>query len=122
MNTWNTDKYDDKNQIDPKKVISSMFLFNKKRDGTHKARFVARGDIQHLDTYDSGMQSDTVHHYALMTSLSLALDNDYYVTQLDIWSAYLYADIKEELYIKPPPRLEMNNKLLRLRKSLYGLK
>ena len=122
MNTWDTDKYYEKSKIDPKKVISSMFIFNKKRDGSYKARFVARGDIQHPDTYDSGMQSNTVHHYALMTSLSLALDNDYYVTQLDISSAYLYADIKEELYIKPPPHLGMNNKLLRLRKSLYGLK
>ncbi|MCV2528163.1 siphovirus Gp157 family protein, partial [Melissococcus plutonius] len=69
------------NDIDPKKVINSMFIFNKKRDGTHKARFVARGDIQHPDTYDSDMQSNTVHHYALMTSLSLALDNNYYITK-----------------------------------------
>lgn len=122
MNTWDTDRYYDKNEIDTKKVINSMFIFNKKRDGTHKARFVARGDIQHPDTYDSEMQSNTVHHYALMTSLSLALDNDHYVTQLDISSAYLYADIKEELYIRPPPHLGMNNKLIRLRKSLYGLK
>ncbi|EJT41405.1 hypothetical protein SKUD_193209 [Saccharomyces kudriavzevii IFO 1802] len=122
MNTWETDKYYDRNSIDPKNIISSMFIFNKKRDGTYKARFVARGDIQHPDTYDPGMQSNTVHHYALMTSLSLALDNDCYVTQLDISSAYLYADIKEELYIRPPPHLGMNNKLLRLKKSLYGLK
>ncbi|EDN59387.1 hypothetical protein SCY_3861 [Saccharomyces cerevisiae YJM789] len=68
------------------------------------------------------MQSNTVHHYALMTSLSLALDNNYYITQLDISSAYLYADIKEELYIRPPPHLGMNDKLIRLKKSLYGLK
>ncbi|CAI4038841.1 hypothetical protein SMKI_06G1900 [Saccharomyces mikatae IFO 1815] len=122
MNTWDTDRYYDREDIDPKRVINSMFIFNKKRDGTHKARFVARGDVQHPDTYDSGMQSNTVHHYALMTSLSLALDNDYFITQLDISSAYLYADIKEELYIRPPPHLRMNNKLIRLRKSLYGLK
>ncbi|KAF4002600.1 Reverse transcriptase/ribonuclease H [Saccharomyces cerevisiae] len=122
MNTWDTDKYYDRKEIDPKRVINSMFIFNRKRDGTHKARFVARGDIQHPDTYDSGMQSNTVHHYALMTSLSLALDNNYYITQLDISSAYLYADIKEELYIRPPPHLGMNDKLIRLKKSLYGLK
>ncbi|GAX72356.1 gag-pol fusion protein [Saccharomyces cerevisiae] len=122
MKTWDTDKYYDRKEIDPKRVINSMFIFNRKRDGTHKARFVARGDIQHPDTYDSGMQSNTVHHYALMTSLSLALDNNYYITQLDISSAYLYADIKEELYIRPPPHLGMNDKLIRLKKSLYGLK
>ncbi|KAJ1050079.1 hypothetical protein FZC27_7947g3704 [Saccharomyces cerevisiae] len=122
MKTWDTDRYYDRKEIDPKRVINSMFIFNRKRDGTHKARFVARGDIQHPDTYDSGMQSNTVHHYALMTSLSLALDNNYYITQLDISSAYLYADIKEELYIRPPPHLGMNDKLIRLEKSLYGLK
>ncbi|EHN00450.1 YER160C-like protein [Saccharomyces cerevisiae x Saccharomyces kudriavzevii VIN7] len=110
MNTWETDKYYGRNSIDPKNIISSMFIFNKKRDGTYKARFVARGDIQHPDTYDPGMQSNTVHHYALMTSLS------------DISSACLYADIKEELYIRPLPHLGMNNKLLRLKKALYGLK
>ncbi|GAX72280.1 gag-pol fusion protein [Saccharomyces cerevisiae] len=122
MNTWDTDKYYGREEIDPKRVINSMFIFNKKRDGIHKARFVARGDVQHPDTYDSGMQSNTVHHYALMTSLSLALDDDSFITQLDISSAYFYADIKEELYIRPPPHLGMNNKLIRLRKSLYGLK
>ncbi|EHN03939.1 YPR158W-B-like protein [Saccharomyces cerevisiae x Saccharomyces kudriavzevii VIN7] len=110
MNAWETDKYYDRNSMGSKNMISSVLIFNRKRDGTHKARFVARGEIQHPDRYDPGMQSNTVDHYALMTSLS------------DISSACLYADIKEELYIRPLPHLGMNNKLLGLKKALYGLK
>ena len=34
MNTWDTDKYYEKKEIDPKRIINSMFIFNKKRDGT----------------------------------------------------------------------------------------
>lgn len=121
MNTWDEKLIDDKN-IDKKKIINTMFIFNTKRDGTHKCRLVARGDQQKKGTYNEEATSNTVHHYALMTVLSNALNKNKYITQLDISSAYLYADLEEELYIRAPPHMNLKKKVVRLKKSLYGLK
>jgi len=122
MNTWETSKLHDSNDIPKKKIINSMFIFTTKRDGSKKCRFVARGDQQHPSTYDEDAISNTVHHYALMSTLAIALDSKKYVVQLDISSAYLYADLSEELYIRTPPHMSKKGKVMKLQKSLYGLK
>ncbi|EDO16467.1 Tkp1 protein, partial [Vanderwaltozyma polyspora DSM 70294] len=45
-----------------------------------------------------------------------------FIVQLDISSPYLYANLKEELYIRTPPHLGHKNKVFKVQKSLYGLK
>lgn len=57
-----------------------------------------------------------------MTCLSYAMENDFDKLQLDISSAYLYAGIKEDLYIRSPPHMNLPNTVFKLKKSLYGLK
>lgn len=99
-----------------------MFIFNVKRDGTHKSRLVARGDQQMPGTYQKDMVANTVHQHALMTCLSNCLNNNLAIIQLDISSAYLYADIDETLYIRAPPHMKLKNIVFQLKKSLYGLK
>lgn len=80
------------NSVDPNKIIYSMFIFNIKADNKHKCRLVARGDLQDL-------VANTVHHYAIMICLSNCLSNNYDIIQLGISSAYLYAELEEDLYI-----------------------
>ena len=41
---------------------------------------------------------------------------------MDVKSAYLHADINEEVYMRQPKGYELEGKVWRLRKSLYGLK
>ncbi|QEU58447.1 hypothetical protein KDRO_A04650 [Kluyveromyces lactis] len=120
-NTWDTSEIDVKT-IDAHKILSTMFIFNTKRDGRRKCRLVVRGDLQHSSTYERNLESNTIHHYALMTILSLALEDNMIIKQLDITAAYLYADLKEELYIRAPPHMKLQNKAFKLKKSLYGLK
>ena len=122
MFTWDTKRLYDAKDINKTQIINSMFIFTTKRDGTKKCRFVARGDQQHPSTYDPDATSNTVHQYALMSTLAEALDAKKYVTQLDISSAYLYADLTEDLYIRTPPHMSKHGKVLKLQKSLYGLK
>ena len=55
--------------------------------------------------------------------LALATIHDWDVRQLDIETAYLNAPVKEEIYMKQVPGFEVpGNKVLRLKRSLYGLK
>ena len=122
MNTWEKDQPIEARDVRKNRILNTMFIFTTKRDGTKKCRFVARGDQQKPETYLENLQANTVHNYALMTCMAIALDNDMIITQLDISSAYLYADLKEELYIRAPPHMGLPGKILRLNKSLYGLK
>lgn len=53
------------------------------------------------------------------------MNNEWPLYQLDVKNAFLNRDLKEEVYMTIPPRLEnsSNNRLVcKLKKSLYGLK
>jgi hypothetical protein len=59
------------------------------------------------------------------TVLAMAAQRDWEIHQVDIKSAYLYASIQEEIYIRAPPgylKDDQRGKVLRLRRSLPGLK
>jgi len=56
-----------------------------------------------------------------MMALAQVLKLD--VHQLDVDSAFLYADVEEDIYMTPPPDMELPpGKSLKLLKNLYGLK
>jgi len=42
--------------------------------------------------------------------------------QLDIKSAFLNGELKEEIWMIPPPSISLDGKILRLYKALYSLK
>jgi len=59
--------------------------------------------------------------------MALAALNNYTVQQLDVSTAYLHANIDEELYMKQPEGYEKRNQngeplVCKLKKSIYGLK
>lgn len=120
--TWDVSNPINEDSVPKERIVSSMFIFTTKRDGRRKCRCVARGDRQKPETYDPDADTYTVAHEALTTCLAISLDRGWTIKQLDITSAYLYAPLKEELYIKTPPHYGLRNKVFKLEKSLYGLK
>ena len=59
--------------------------------------------------------------FRLMLALSKVLDLK--IHQLDVDSAFLYADLDENVFVKPPPGMSIKaGYCLKLLKSLYGLK
>jgi Reverse transcriptase (RNA-dependent DNA polymerase) len=57
--------------------------------------------------------------------ISCAVNFRWYVYQLDMKNAFLYRDLKEEVYIELPPKFvndKVTNKVCRLKHSLYNLK
>lgn len=58
------------------------------------------------------------------TLLAVATTQNWEVHQMDVHSASLYRDLSKEVYMKLPPEFSVGDedKVYRLRKSLYGLK
>ena len=86
-----------------------------------KARFCERGDkqiegVDFFETYTPVMSWNTVCSLlALVVHLGLAS------CQIDYTSAFVHANVNDEVYIEMPQGFRQEGKVLRLKKSLYGL-
>jgi hypothetical protein len=85
-----------------------------------KARLCACGNQQDPSSYgETFAPSAPLHLSRVFTALSMVLPVVRY--HIDVQGAYLHAPIAENVYIRPPPGLNVpRTRLLRLRKSLYG--
>jgi hypothetical protein len=111
-------------------AITLKWVFKLKRDEAgaivkHKARLVARGFVQR-----EGIDfDDTFAPVARMKSVqllfALAAQEGWRVYHMDVKSAFLNGDLKEEVYVHQPPGFTIHGKegkVLRLCKALYGLR
>ncbi|CAL9238765.1 unnamed protein product [Arabidopsis halleri] len=113
-----------------KRCVSSKWVFTIKYKSNgkierHKARLVARGFTQ---TYGEDYRetfAPVAKQHTVKVVLSLAVNLDWELWQMDVKNAFLQGELKEEVYMTPPPGLEdivAPGKVLRLRKAIYGLK
>lgn len=104
-----------------------MFKVKLKADGTverHKVCFVAKGFTQtagldYLKTF-----SPVVKMTIVRLVLAFAASSNWHLYQLDVNTAFLHGDLHEEVYMKIPPGLTVDDPTLvcKLQRSLYGLK
>ena len=108
--------------------MRSFFIFKVKRNKygipiKYKARLVAKGDSQifGIDFWET--YSPVARLATLRTLLGVAAIEKMMIHQLDVNSAYINADLSEIIFMSPPPNLNIQgNHILKLKKSLYGLK
>jgi hypothetical protein len=111
------------------RAITMKWVYKLKRNEAgeiikHKARLVARGFVQ-----QEGIDFDDVFApVARMESvrlLTLGAHEGWQVHHMDVKSAFLNGDLKEEVYVRQPAGFivtSQEGKVLRLRKALYGLR
>ena len=108
-------------------VVSGTWAFRIKRypDGSMrklKARFCARGfeqteGVDYDETFAPVVNWTTVR-FLLMMSILLGLET----RQVDYVAAFVQADIDMDVYVEMPRGFAQPGKVLKLKKSLYGLK
>jgi Reverse transcriptase (RNA-dependent DNA polymerase)/GAG-pre-integrase domain/Integrase core domain len=108
-----------------RKIVGSKWVFHIKRGPTgeiqkYKARIVAQGFTQ-IEGIDYNETFTPVTKLtSIRTILTIAAKLNLEVQQMDVKSAYLNAKLEEEIYMAPPPGLDMpDGMVLRLVKAVY---
>jgi hypothetical protein len=110
------------------RIVDMQWVRKKKRDENgsvvrYKARLTVRGfsQVPGLD-FDKTFQA-VVRTNTIQILLAHNLEHDLTARQYNIENAYLNAPIEGEIYIKVPAAVSVKGgNILRLRKSIYGLK
>lgn len=111
------------------KTIDSRWVFRQKENNGEvlkKARLVARGYQQ--SEYDSiEVYSPVARLLSVRVLLSLCIESDLFVSQLDVKCAFLNGDLPEPVFMEIPDGVKVNCKpkseyICKLVKSLYGLR
>ncbi|KAK1408324.1 hypothetical protein QVD17_39996 [Tagetes erecta] len=112
-----------------RKPIGCKWVFKIKHDPSgeisrYKARLVAKGYSQREGIDFDETFSPVVKMVTIRVVFSLAVQHNWPLYQLDVDNAFLYGDLNEEVYMKPPEGYYSPNetRVCRLKRSLYGLK
>ena len=106
-------------------VIKCKWVFTVKADGRYKARLVAKGFTQeHGIDYEETF-SPATRYESIRYLLAHAALEDWEIEAMDVKTAYLYSELKEEIYMAQPEgfiKSGQEHKVCKLVKSIYGLK
>lgn len=112
------------------RAIGLKWVFKVKRDELgnivrHKARLVAKGYVQKAGIDYNEVFTPVARMESVRLMLALAAHHGWQVHHMDVKSAFLNGELKEEVYVKQPLGFVVEgeeHKVLQLRKALYGLK
>ena len=85
-----------------RKVIKNRWVFDVKSDGRKQACLVAKGFSQVEGLDFNQVFSPVVHFETVRLMLALAALENWYITGLNVRSAYLYGKLDEEIYMEQP--------------------
>lgn len=112
-------------------MIGCKWVYKKKRGipgvepPRYKGRLVAKGYSQVEDIDYNEVFAPVVKHISIRIVLSLVVNEDLYLEQLDVKTAFLNGTLEEEIFMEQLEGYEAKGKedmVCLLKKSLYGLK
>jgi hypothetical protein len=104
------------------RVLDARWVFTQKPNGW-KARWVAKGFRQVEGLDPNRLHAAVAHKDTIWVFLAIINHFDLECDQVDIVSAFLNGELEETIYVHPPELSGISsNKVLLLKKSLYGLK
>jgi hypothetical protein len=108
-------------------VLVPLWVFAHKLDGKgeiigEKARLVVNGGRQREGTDYFETFAAVMRYKSLRVLIAFWVVVGHFIWQIDFSSAYLNAELKEEIYIHPPEGFpgRGSGKVMRLKKSIYG--
>jgi len=112
------------------KAIGLKWIFKLKRnaDGSiskHKSRLVAKGYIQRHGVDFDEVFAPVARIETIRFIIALAASNGWEIHHLDVKTAFLHGDLKEDVYVNQPEGFEIKGsegKVYKLHKALYGLR
>jgi len=113
-----------------KKILSNRWVFRVKKTqegkiDRYKARLVIRGCIQEAGVDYDEVFAPVVRYETIRSLLACAVNEEMYVHQMDVVSAYVQGNLHDEIYMEQPElfiREDNENKVCLLKKPFYGLK
>lgn len=113
-----------------RKALKNKWVLKLNQDGNeklvkYKARLVVKGFGQKKGIDFDEIFSPVVKMSSIRVALALTASLDLELEQLDVKTAFLHGDLKEEIYMAQPEGFEAKGKehlVCKLKKSLYGLK
>ena len=108
--------------------IGLKWVFKVKRDETgaivkHKACLVAKGYVQQEGIDFDEVFMPVAQMESIRMLLTVAAQEGWLVHHMDVKSAFLNGELKEEVYVQQPPGFVAaghEGKVLKLQKALYG--
>ena len=112
------------------RAITLKWVYKLKKDEAravikHKPCLVARGFVQQEGVDFDDAFAPVARMESVRLLLALAAQEGWRVHHMDVKSAFLNGDLKEEVYVHQPAGFIIpgkEDKVLRLRKALYGLR
>jgi len=84
------------------KAIGNRWVLNQKMDGRKRARLVAKGYSQVEGIDYSEIFSPVICYESIHLMFTLVALKNWYITGLDVKTAFLYRKLNEEIYMKQP--------------------
>ena len=92
------------------KVVGTRWVNKIKADGTFKSRLVVQGWSQVPGIDYGGTFAPVCRLQSIRMMLAIAAELDYEIYMMDVQTAFLNADVDEEVFVKMPPGYERINK------------
>lgn len=102
-----------------------VFRVKKKANGEldkYKARLVAKGFSQKYKIDYEETFAPVVRYTSIRLLLGLAAELDLEIDQMDVVTAFLNSKLSEDIYMKLPNDDFLKGKIVKLKRSIYGLK